>query len=81
MVLNTIAATSSLCAGVLFLRFWRETLDRLFAGFAIAFWMFTINFLLLALLNPTDETRLYAYLPRLVGFLVILVAIVDRNRR
>jgi hypothetical protein len=80
-MLNTTAATSSLFAGVLFWRFWRETLDRLFAGFAVAFWMFTINFLLLALLNPTDETRFYAYLPRLAGFVVILMAIVDRNRR
>lgn len=41
----------------------------------------TLNFLLLALLNPTDETRFSAYLPRLAGFLVILIAIVDRNRR
>jgi hypothetical protein len=69
IVLNAIAATSSLFAGVLFLRFWRETLDRLFAWFAIAFWMFTVNFLLLALVSATDETRLDAYLPRLAGFL------------
>lgn len=81
IVLNTIAAASSLFAGVLFLRFWRETVDRLFVWFAIAFWMFTINYLLLALLNTTDETRFYAYLPRLAGFLMILAAIVDRNRR
>jgi hypothetical protein len=80
-VLNAIAATSSLFAGVLFLRFWRETLDRLFAWFAIAFWMFTVNCALLALVNANDETRVYAYLPRLAGFVLILVAIAQRNRR
>jgi Family of unknown function (DUF5985) len=81
ILLNAVAATASLFAGVLFLRFWRETVDRLFGWFAIAFWMFTINFLLLALVNTTDETRFYAFLPRLAGFLMILAAIVDRNRR
>ncbi len=80
VVLNTIAATSSLFAGVLFLRIWREVGDRIFAWFAVAFWMFMINYVLLALLNTRDETRFYAYLPRLAGFVLILAAIVDRNR-
>jgi hypothetical protein len=81
VLLNAVAATSSLVAGVLFLRFWRDAVDRLFAWFAVAFWMFALNYILLALLNATDETRPYLFLPRLAGFIMILVAIVDRNRR
>jgi peptidoglycan/LPS O-acetylase OafA/YrhL len=54
--------------------------DHIFAWFAVAFWMFMINYVLLALLNTTDESRFYAYLPRLAGFALILAAIVDRNR-
>lgn len=81
IALNAIAATSSLFAGILFLRFWRETVDRLFAWFAVAFAMFTVNYLILAVVQMADETRFYAYLPRLSGFVLILAAIVDRNRR
>lgn len=80
-MLNIASAVSSLFAGVLFLRFWRETVDRLFAWFAAAFWMFAVNYLLLAMLNTTDETRFYLYLPRLAGFCMIAVAIADRSRR
>jgi hypothetical protein len=81
IVLNAVAATASIVAGVIFLRFRRETTDRLFGGFAFAFWMFALNYLLLALVDTADETRVYLYLPRLAGFLTILVSIVDRNRR
>ena len=81
ILLNAVAATSSLIAGVLFLRFWREAVDRLFAWFAVAFWMFAANYVLLALLNTSDETRPFLFLPRVAGFTLILGAIVDRNRR
>ena len=30
-------------AGVYFLKFWKKTHDRLFAHFAIAFWLFALN--------------------------------------
>ena len=81
ILLNTIAATSALFASVVFLRFWRDTFDRLFLCFAIAFGMFMLNYALLALMNISDETRVYVYLPRLAGFILILYAIVDRNQR
>ena len=81
IALNTVAATASIIAGVAFLRFWREAVDRLFAWFAAAFCMFALNYFVLALLNTTDETRFYLFLPRLAGFITILAAVVDRNRR
>jgi hypothetical protein len=66
-------------AGVHFLRFWRRTGDRLFALFAIAFWLFAVNQLVASLPSVTDETGGYEYLLRVLGFILILIAIVEKN--
>ena len=71
---------ASAVAGLFFLRFYRRTRDRLFAIFAIAFWLMGVNWLLLAFYN-TDETRTWLYMIRLLAFILILVAIFDKNRR
>jgi hypothetical protein len=68
-------------AGLFFLRFWRLSGDRFFAFFAIAFWALGTNWALLVGRLPEDEYLPYFYLLRLVAFLLILVAIVDKNRR
>jgi hypothetical protein len=78
--LNGVAACASLVAGVLFLRFWRETGDRLFLWFALAFWMFAANWLALAIVQPADEARHWFYVLRLAGFVLILAAVVEKNR-
>lgn len=67
-------------AGLFFLRFWRETRDRLFGIFAGAFWLLALQRLLLALFqNPNDE-QVWLYGIRLLAFVLILFAIVDKNR-
>ena len=66
--------------GLFFLRYWRATRDRLFAMFALAFWALGVNWLGLALLATTQEARTAFYLVRLVAFLLIIAAIVDKNR-
>jgi hypothetical protein len=69
-------------AGVFFLRFWRRTRDRLFAIFAVAFWLLGLNWLLLAFTDPDAETqRLVLYTLRAVAFILILIAILDKNRK
>jgi hypothetical protein len=65
--------------GLFFLRFWRKTGDRLFAIFAIAFWLLGLNWLALAF-TPADEARTWLYLVRLLAFIVILYGIIDKNR-
>jgi hypothetical protein len=75
------SALASWVAGLFFLRFWRETRDRFFVLFAAAFWVLAADWVALALVNPTDETRHLFYLARLLAFGLILVAIVDKNRR
>ena len=69
-------------AGLFFLRFWRRTRDRLFAIFAAAFWLLGLNWLLLAFTGPEEETRrLVLYMLRAVAFVLILIAIIDKNRK
>jgi hypothetical protein len=67
-------------AGVHFFQFWRLTRDRLFRHFAVAFWLFAVNQLLVSVPVFTGETRGYVYLLRVLGFVVILIAIIDKNR-
>jgi predicted permease len=74
------SAAASWTVGLLFLRFWRETRDRFFALFALAFWALTINYVGLAVTDPPDEPRTLFYLVRLVAFVLIIAAIVDKNR-
>jgi hypothetical protein len=71
-------------AGLFFLRFWRKTRDRLFVIFAIAFWLMGVNWLALSFSNPNAsedaEYRAAIYLIRLVAFVLIIYAILQKNR-
>jgi hypothetical protein len=71
---------ASLAVALFFLRFWRETGDRLFGIFSLAFAVFAANRLLLTILDESSEGRTYVYLVRLGAFVLILLAIVDKNR-
>ena len=66
-------------AAVFFLRFWRRTRDRLFLAFAIAFVLLALNQALAQWLGAADERVGYTYLLRVVGFVLILAAVVDKN--
>jgi hypothetical protein len=67
--------------GLFFLRFWRRTGDRLFLVFALAFWMLGLQRLAFAFTEPVEESRTGFYLIRLFAFLLILWAIVEKNKR
>jgi zinc transporter ZupT len=66
-------------ASVFFLRFWRKTADRLFLAFAAAFVLLALNQVLAAVLEFGDERTPYVYSLRVLGFLLILWAIIDKN--
>jgi hypothetical protein len=66
-------------ATVCFVRFWRKTSDRFFLSFALAFGLFALNQLLVSALGAGDERSHYVYILRVLGFVLILVAIVDKN--
>jgi hypothetical protein len=65
---------------VIFFRYWRRGRDRLFLGFALGFAVFAVSRLILAFLDEDDEGRIFVYGLRLLAFLLILAAIVDKNR-
>jgi hypothetical protein len=67
-------------AGLFFLRFWRETRDRLFLIFTGAFWLLGLQRLALAFSRDMVEEHTGLYLIRLFAFVLILGAIVDKNR-
>jgi hypothetical protein len=67
-------------AGLFFLRFWRRTGDRFFLAFAGAFWLMMLQSAT-AIGNIPDESRSWTYLLRLAAFILIIVAIVLKNRR
>jgi hypothetical protein len=69
-----------LVAGLFFLRFWRETKDRLFLAFAVSFFIEAVNRAALALSDKPNERAPSFYLLRLLAYLAILVAIADKNR-
>ncbi len=64
-----------------FHRFWRKTGDRFFGLFALAFVTFAAARIALTIIDEQNEGRDYVYFVRLVGFLIILVAILDKNRK
>jgi hypothetical protein len=67
-------------AGLFFLRFWKNTRDRLFLLFALAFWVLAGQRLALALTTRPAEDDTVFYIVRLFAFLLILAAIIDKNR-
>lgn len=75
-----IIAMGCLVATLFFVRFWRETHDRLFVFFALAFVIMAANWSAVALLDLQDEARTFLFSLRLVAYGLILVAIVDKNR-
>jgi hypothetical protein len=74
-------AMASCVAALFFLRFWRDTGDRLFLIFAASFFLLAATRLGLAMSSVTQESNTHWYWVRLVAFVLILVAIVDKNRR
>lgn len=78
--LQGVSAAAAWAAGLFFLRFWQESRDRLFAFFGGAFWLLALSWTLLAVISPTEESRPYVYGLRLLAFLLIIAATVEKNR-
>jgi uncharacterized membrane protein HdeD (DUF308 family) len=76
-----VIATTSFTAGIFFLRFWRETRDSLFLAFAVAFIIEALNRTAMLLLSQPNEGSPWIYLVRFFAFLLILIGILNKNRR
>jgi hypothetical protein len=66
-------------AGLFFAKFWRRSRDPLFAIFAVAFWLLALNQAIVAVIDVPREEQSWAYLLRLAGFILIIVAIIHKN--
>jgi hypothetical protein len=75
-------------AGVFFLKFWKASRDRFFLLFCIACWLLALECVVISIMNHSDrsiflqisETSAKIYLIRLCAFIVILAAVIEKNR-
>lgn len=75
-----VIVTASLTAAGFFWRFYRQTNDNLFLAFAAAFAIEGINRMAFFLVDKPSEGSPIIYMVRLVAFLLIVGAIVGKNR-
>ena len=76
-----VVATAAMVASLVFFRFFKNTDERLFAFFALAFVMIGVNYTALGILDIQRETQHLFYVPRLAAFLLIIAGIADKTRR
>ncbi len=79
--LSGCAMLGAWVAGVHFFRFWLKSRDRLFFMFGVSFWLMSLERLVLAFTSPWREEYSYVYIIRLIAFLIIIIAVVDKNRK
>ena len=77
--LTGVTTVGFLIAAVFFFRFWKTTRDWFFAILGIAFILFAANQAGGALLEVPREEQSWLYVLRLIGFALLLVAIVLKN--
>jgi len=65
---------------VFFWRFWQRTADRLFAWFALSFFLLGMERLGIALTNAYEPTTPWIYLIRIAAFALIALAIIEKSR-
>jgi hypothetical protein len=65
--------------GLFFLRFWKDTGDRFFLFFAVSLLIEGVNYAALGFSNDPNEGRPFFYFVRFLWFLLILIAIVQKN--
>ena len=67
-------------AAIFFLRFWRDSGDRLFAFFASAFALLMVQRAVVVLVRGVSDGTPWIYLLRLLAYVLILIAIYEKNR-
>jgi hypothetical protein len=80
-ILGGALAMTAWLASLFFLRSWSVTRDRLFLFFSLAFATLGLNWLGLAWLPSVSETHGELFLLRLLAFTLIIVGVLDKNRR
>lgn len=81
LVLLGSLIASCFFAALFFLRFWSRTRDRFHLFFSAAMLLLAVNWGAVAGTTAAGEPHSEIYLARLLAFVLILIAIIDRNRR
>lgn len=81
LFLRGALAMACAIAALFFLRFWRDTRDRMFAIFGGAFVVFSVSWVLLAVNGLGDEQNVPVFALRAVAFGLIALGVIDKNRR
>jgi hypothetical protein len=75
-----VIVTASLTSGLYFLKFWKRTGDQLFLAFAAAFLIEGLNRVGFLFVEHPNEGSPVIYTVRFLAFLLIVNAIVRKNR-
>jgi hypothetical protein len=79
-ILTGAITFASFAVGLFFLRFWKSTQDRFFLYFALSFWIQGMNRIHIWVEGVASEDSAVIYLIRLLAYVMILVAIWEKNR-
>jgi uncharacterized membrane protein HdeD (DUF308 family) len=75
-----VIVTASLAAAAFFFKFWKRTRDSLFLAFGAAFLIEGLNRMAFLLVERPNEGSPAIYTVRLLAFLLIVAAIIRKNR-
>lgn len=86
--LSGICMATFAASGVFFLKFWRAARDHFYLHFCVACWLLAFERIVLSLIDTAHEpirsslteANSWVYLFRLAAFLVILIAVINKNR-
>ena len=78
--LNGAIMMACFVASAFFLRFWRRRSDAFFLMFSVAWLLLGLERLGLSIRNQPEEPRAGMYFIRLIAFVLIIIAIVYKNR-
>ncbi|HEY7027323.1 MAG TPA: DUF5985 family protein [Gemmatimonadales bacterium] len=73
-------AMGTLAIGLIFLRLWRDSADRFFLFFALSFFVQAFNRVALSFATSPQEGSPWHYGVRFLAYVLIILAIVDKNR-
>lgn len=87
--ISGIYMTSFAASGFFFFKFYRKFSDRFFLGFAGTCWLLALERVVLLLFSdpavPLSSEQIEAqsmiYIIRMIAFLILVIAVVDKNRR
>ena len=80
MFLSGAMMTACYVISLFFLKFWRRTKDSVFAYFSLSFALLGVERLILGFFVFPSESQPFVYFIRLFAFILIGVAILDKNR-